>query len=154
MRNNVCPTNDRPSPNISITAIRESINSRLSDLTIRRILGWLQIIPFAFGLYSNFYFLGGSKVRDQRSLAQWDQRSIQGGRSVRRSNSHRRDSSVPSILPCSDHHWILLYSNLYGSESLPLLIPSNDFSLQVDRWAEQRALEEEKKTKKITQKSQ
>jgi len=25
-------------------------------------LGWLQIVPFAFGLYSNFYFLGGSAV--------------------------------------------------------------------------------------------
>ncbi|GMR36853.1 hypothetical protein PMAYCL1PPCAC_07048, partial [Pristionchus mayeri] len=42
--------------------IRDAITARLSDLTIRRILGWLQIIPFAFGLYSNFYFLGGSKV--------------------------------------------------------------------------------------------
>lgn len=34
----------------------------ISDVSFRRILGWLQIIPFAFGLYSNFYFLGGSEV--------------------------------------------------------------------------------------------
>jgi hypothetical protein len=34
----------------------------LSDRNFRRLLGWLQIVPFACGLYSNFYFLGGSAV--------------------------------------------------------------------------------------------
>ena len=35
---------------------------RISDVNFRRILGWLQIVCFAIGLYSNFYFLGGSQV--------------------------------------------------------------------------------------------
>lgn len=35
---------------------------RISDVNFRRILGWLQIVCFAVGLYSNFYFLGGSQV--------------------------------------------------------------------------------------------
>lgn len=35
---------------------------KLSDQTFRRLLAWLQIIPFVFGIYSNFYFLGGSHV--------------------------------------------------------------------------------------------
>ncbi|CAJ0558640.1 unnamed protein product, partial [Mesorhabditis spiculigera] len=34
----------------------------ISDVNFRRILGILQIVPYAFGLYSNFYFLGGSEV--------------------------------------------------------------------------------------------
>ena len=34
----------------------------ISDVAFRRILAWLQIVPFVFGLYSNFYFLGGAKV--------------------------------------------------------------------------------------------
>ncbi|KJH47258.1 MBOAT family protein [Dictyocaulus viviparus] len=33
-----------------------------SDVTFRRILAALHILPFAFGLYSNIYFLGGSDV--------------------------------------------------------------------------------------------
>jgi hypothetical protein len=35
---------------------------RISDVNFRRILGWLQVVCFAVGLYSNFYFLGGSQV--------------------------------------------------------------------------------------------
>lgn len=46
----------------SISWIREWRESRLSDRNFRRLLAWLQIVPFAFGLYSNFYFLGGSQV--------------------------------------------------------------------------------------------
>ncbi|KAF8362091.1 hhat-1 [Pristionchus pacificus] len=103
-------------------SIRESINSRLSDLTIRRILGWLQIIPFAFGLYSNFYFLGGSKV---------------GGLYVDR-------ILIEETLPCRPFFLALITIGYFYTQTC----------MEVDRWAEQRALEEEKKTKKITQKSQ
>uniref|UniRef100_A0A0N4WSD6 MBOAT family protein n=1 Tax=Haemonchus placei TaxID=6290 RepID=A0A0N4WSD6_HAEPC len=34
----------------------------ISDVNFRRVLALLQIVPFAFGLYSNIYFLGGSEV--------------------------------------------------------------------------------------------
>lgn len=34
----------------------------ISNTNFRRFLAIIQIIPFAFGLYSNFYFLGGSHV--------------------------------------------------------------------------------------------
>jgi hypothetical protein len=42
--------------------IRKTREQLVSDVNFRRILGLLQILPFAFGLYSNFYFLGGSKI--------------------------------------------------------------------------------------------
>nr|CDJ83650.1 Membrane bound O-acyl transferase domain containing protein [Haemonchus contortus] len=34
----------------------------ISDVNFRRVLALFQIVPFAFGLYSNIYFLGGSEV--------------------------------------------------------------------------------------------
>uniref|UniRef100_A0A0K0EDZ1 Protein-cysteine N-palmitoyltransferase Rasp n=1 Tax=Strongyloides stercoralis TaxID=6248 RepID=A0A0K0EDZ1_STRER len=46
----------------SIPSIKEWREKNISDVNFRRILGWLQIIPYIFGLYSNFYFLGGSAV--------------------------------------------------------------------------------------------
>lgn len=46
----------------TIPSIRLMRERNLSDVNFRRLLAWLQILPFAFGLYSNFYFLGGSQV--------------------------------------------------------------------------------------------
>lgn len=46
----------------SIPAVKNWREAHISDVAFRRLLAWLQIIPFAFGLYSNFYFLGGSAV--------------------------------------------------------------------------------------------
>lgn len=45
-----------------IDSVRKWREENLSDIAFRRILAWLQIIPFIFGIYSNFYFLGGSQV--------------------------------------------------------------------------------------------
>lgn len=45
----------------TIPGLRETREKYVSDRTLRRTLAWLQIIPFAFGLYSNFYFLGSSE---------------------------------------------------------------------------------------------
>ncbi|KAI1726701.1 MBOAT, membrane-bound o-acyltransferase family domain-containing protein [Ditylenchus destructor] len=42
--------------------IRDRREKSVSDTNFRRLLGVLQIVPFAFGLYSNFYFLGGSEI--------------------------------------------------------------------------------------------
>lgn len=46
----------------SIAEIRHFRKRVLTDVNFRRLLGVLQIIPFAFGLYSNFYFLGSSRI--------------------------------------------------------------------------------------------
>ncbi|KAH7729689.1 HHAT-1 protein [Aphelenchoides avenae] len=46
----------------TVPTVRTWRERHLSDVNFRRVLGWLQIVPFAFGLYSNFYFLGGSEV--------------------------------------------------------------------------------------------
>uniref|UniRef100_A0A7E4W0H9 MBOAT family protein n=1 Tax=Panagrellus redivivus TaxID=6233 RepID=A0A7E4W0H9_PANRE len=46
----------------SIKAVQNWREKNISDENFRRILGVLQIVCFAFGLYSNFYFLGGSQV--------------------------------------------------------------------------------------------
>ncbi|TMS34398.1 hypothetical protein L596_002003 [Steinernema carpocapsae] len=46
----------------AIENVRMWREKHISDVNFRRILAWLQIFPFVFGLYSNFYFLGGSKV--------------------------------------------------------------------------------------------
>lgn len=46
----------------SVPSVKKWREHNLSDQNFRRILGWLQIVPFAIGLYSNFYFLGGSQV--------------------------------------------------------------------------------------------
>jgi hypothetical protein len=46
----------------SIPEVRKWREANLSDCNFRRILAWFQIVPFAIGLYSNFYFLGGSQV--------------------------------------------------------------------------------------------
>ncbi|KAI6219284.1 Protein-cysteine N-palmitoyltransferase Rasp [Aphelenchoides besseyi] len=46
----------------SIESVKKWREDHLSDTNFRRLLAWLQIVPFAFGLYSNFYFLGGSKI--------------------------------------------------------------------------------------------
>ncbi|CAD6196914.1 unnamed protein product [Caenorhabditis auriculariae] len=43
----------------SVRLFREK---HLTDENFRRVLAWLHIVPFAIGLYSNFYFLGGSEV--------------------------------------------------------------------------------------------
>ncbi|CAJ0585850.1 unnamed protein product, partial [Mesorhabditis spiculigera] len=45
-----------------IEAVKMWREKNISDVNFRRILGILQIVPYAFGLYSNFYFLGGSEV--------------------------------------------------------------------------------------------
>ncbi|GMT14994.1 hypothetical protein PFISCL1PPCAC_6291, partial [Pristionchus fissidentatus] len=103
-------------------AVRDFINARFSALTIRRILGWLQIIPFAFGLYSNFYFLAGSKV---------------GGMYVDR-------VLVEETLPCRPFFLYLITIGYFYTQTC----------MEVDRWNEQKTLEEEKMTKKKSQKSQ
>ncbi|CAI4227284.1 unnamed protein product [Auanema sp. JU1783] len=46
----------------TIDGLRIWREKNISDINFRRILAWLQILPFAVGLYSNFYFLGGSEV--------------------------------------------------------------------------------------------
>ncbi|CAI5441952.1 unnamed protein product [Caenorhabditis angaria] len=46
----------------TIESVRKWREANLSDITFRRILAWCHILPFAIGLYSNFYFLGGSEV--------------------------------------------------------------------------------------------
>ncbi|CAD5211841.1 unnamed protein product [Bursaphelenchus okinawaensis] len=46
----------------TVQAVKNFRESTISDRNFRRILGFCQIVPYAFGLYSNFYFLGGSKV--------------------------------------------------------------------------------------------
>lgn len=46
----------------SIDAVKSARERYLSDCAFRRILAWLQIVPFVFGLYSNFYFLSGSRI--------------------------------------------------------------------------------------------
>uniref|UniRef100_A0A914HT95 Uncharacterized protein n=1 Tax=Globodera rostochiensis TaxID=31243 RepID=A0A914HT95_GLORO len=46
----------------AIPSVRQFRIRAISDVAFRRVLGWLQIVPFAFGLYSNFYFLGGGSV--------------------------------------------------------------------------------------------
>ncbi|XP_003373208.1 putative protein-cysteine N-palmitoyltransferase HHAT [Trichinella spiralis] len=43
----------------SVQKLREKL---ISDQCFRRILALLQVLPLSFGLYSNYYFLGGSKV--------------------------------------------------------------------------------------------
>ncbi|VDM94875.1 unnamed protein product [Thelazia callipaeda] len=43
----------------------------ISDLAFRRILAWLRVIPFVLGIYSNFYFLGGSEVGYMFVLRIW-----------------------------------------------------------------------------------
>ncbi|KAE9418295.1 hypothetical protein Angca_007448, partial [Angiostrongylus cantonensis] len=46
----------------SFEAFRMWREKTISDVTFRRILAALHILPFAFGLYSNIYFLGGSEA--------------------------------------------------------------------------------------------
>ena len=46
----------------TIQSVRTWREKNISDINFRRILGWLQIVCFAVGLYSNFYFLGGSQI--------------------------------------------------------------------------------------------
>uniref|UniRef100_A0A915ECZ8 Uncharacterized protein n=1 Tax=Ditylenchus dipsaci TaxID=166011 RepID=A0A915ECZ8_9BILA len=46
----------------TIPSIKQLRQDHLSDPNFRRVLAALQILPFAFGLYSNFYFLGGSEI--------------------------------------------------------------------------------------------
>ncbi|CAP30285.1 Protein CBR-HHAT-1 [Caenorhabditis briggsae] len=46
----------------TIESVRKWREANLSDVALRRILAWCHILPFAIGLYSNFYFLGGSDV--------------------------------------------------------------------------------------------
>lgn len=45
-----------------IPSVKGWREKNMSDVTFRRILAWFHILPFAIGLYSNFYFLGGSEV--------------------------------------------------------------------------------------------
>lgn len=46
----------------SIQGFKNWREKSISNKNFRRFLAVIQIIPFAFGLYSNFYFLGGSRV--------------------------------------------------------------------------------------------
>ncbi|MFH4978016.1 hypothetical protein AB6A40_004725 [Gnathostoma spinigerum] len=46
----------------SLKFVRTWRETHITDVTFRRILGWSHILPFALGLYSNFYFLGGSRI--------------------------------------------------------------------------------------------
>ncbi|WKX94176.1 hypothetical protein Q1695_011442 [Nippostrongylus brasiliensis] len=46
----------------AIESLRRWREKNISDVAFRRILGPLQVVPFAFGLYSNIYFLGGSET--------------------------------------------------------------------------------------------
>ncbi|PIO55586.1 hypothetical protein TELCIR_23026, partial [Teladorsagia circumcincta] len=46
----------------SLESFRRWREKTISDVNFRRVLAALQVVPFAFGLYSNIYFLGGSEV--------------------------------------------------------------------------------------------
>ncbi|CAB3410948.1 unnamed protein product [Caenorhabditis bovis] len=46
----------------TIESVRKYRESMITDVNFRRLLAWCHILPFAIGLYSNFYFLGGSDV--------------------------------------------------------------------------------------------
>lgn len=46
----------------SIPSVKVWREKRISDTNFRRIIAWLQVVTFAFGLYSNFYFLGSSEA--------------------------------------------------------------------------------------------
>ncbi|KAK6050934.1 hypothetical protein COOONC_11561, partial [Cooperia oncophora] len=43
-------------------SFRQMREKTISDVNFRRLLAACQVLPFAFGLYSNMYFLGGSEV--------------------------------------------------------------------------------------------
>lgn len=46
----------------AVDSFRSWRERTISDVNFRRILAPLHIVPFAFGLYSNIYFLGGSET--------------------------------------------------------------------------------------------
>ncbi|VDP02394.1 unnamed protein product [Heligmosomoides polygyrus] len=46
----------------TVDFVRQAREKTISDVNFRRILAPLHIVPFAFGLYSNIYFLGGSET--------------------------------------------------------------------------------------------
>ncbi|ETN69724.1 MBOAT family protein [Necator americanus] len=48
----------------------------ISDVNFRRIMGPLYIVPFAFGLYSNIYFLGGSDTGALFVRRFWDEETV------------------------------------------------------------------------------
>ncbi|KHJ85056.1 hypothetical protein OESDEN_15223 [Oesophagostomum dentatum] len=48
----------------------------VSDVNFRRILAPLHIVPFACGLYSNIYFLGGSDVGALFVKRIWDEETV------------------------------------------------------------------------------
>ncbi|RCN28726.1 hypothetical protein ANCCAN_25529 [Ancylostoma caninum] len=48
----------------------------ISDVNFRRILAPLHIVPFAFGLYSNIYFLGGSEVGALFVKKIWEEETV------------------------------------------------------------------------------
>ncbi|CAJ0931870.1 unnamed protein product, partial [Mesorhabditis belari] len=60
----------------SIEAVKMWREKNISDVNFRRTLGILQIVPYAFGLYSNFYFLGGSEVGALFVKRIWDEETL------------------------------------------------------------------------------
>ncbi|KAK6011609.1 hypothetical protein OSTOST_23299 [Ostertagia ostertagi] len=46
----------------AVESFRRWREKTISDVNFRRVLAALQVLPFAFGLYSNIYFLGGSEI--------------------------------------------------------------------------------------------
>lgn len=45
-----------------VKEIQEWREKHISDRAFRRFIACLHVVPFVLGLYSNFYFLGGSEV--------------------------------------------------------------------------------------------
>ncbi|KAK5984165.1 hypothetical protein GCK32_021211 [Trichostrongylus colubriformis] len=60
----------------AVDSFRHKREKMISDVNFRRVLGYLQIVPFAFGLYSNLYFLGGSQVGAMFVKRIWDEETI------------------------------------------------------------------------------
>ncbi|VDM78384.1 unnamed protein product [Strongylus vulgaris] len=48
----------------------------VSDVNFRRILAPLHIVPFAAGMYSNIYFLGGSKTGALFVKKFWEEETV------------------------------------------------------------------------------
>ncbi|VDN86494.1 unnamed protein product [Brugia pahangi] len=46
----------------TIKDIQKWRETHINDISFRRFIAFLHIIPFILGLYSNFYFLGGYEV--------------------------------------------------------------------------------------------
>ncbi|EYC07479.1 hypothetical protein Y032_0070g455 [Ancylostoma ceylanicum] len=60
----------------AVDSFRNWRERKISDVNFRRILAPLHIVPFAFGLYSNIYFLGGSEVGALFVKKIWEEETV------------------------------------------------------------------------------